>query len=139
MRILALESKEPNRPLATKHPALDDHLPSFCGRDVENFLTIGKVVDPNSEFPKIIFTPANPFARSCQATYLLSLVFSHIGDGSKDSSARHAETTYLDETLQAFSLFIIEQRNRRTLELLLRRIYDLYDVSVFDDVDRQVC
>jgi hypothetical protein len=70
------------------------------------------VADSYSEFPEIVFTPANSFARSCQATYLLSLVFSHIGDGSKDSSGRHAEARYLDETLQAFSLFIIEQSNR---------------------------
>jgi hypothetical protein len=44
--------------------------------------------------------------------YLLSLVFCHIGDGSKTPAARLAEAKYLDKTLQALSLYIIEQSNR---------------------------
>jgi hypothetical protein len=111
-RVLALESLHPNRPFGIQQPTLEDHLPSFCGRDVENFLPVGRLEDTGGEFPEIIFTPANAYARTCQATFLLNRVLDHIGHGIKDAAAQRAQMSYFDKTVQAFALFIIEQSNR---------------------------
>lgn len=111
IRLLALESLEPHRPFAIQHPTLEDHLPSFCGRDAGSSLPVGRMSDPCTQLSDIALTPANAYARSCQATYLLSRVFQHIGDNTKDSRARHEEATFLDKHLQRLSLSIIDQAN----------------------------
>ncbi|KAL3420048.1 fungal specific transcription factor [Phlyctema vagabunda] len=116
-RVLSVPIVDPERPFGTRDPSLYDLLPSFRGRDAEMALQLGResesLFDSKSmnSAPKLEFPKANSFARSAQATYLLSRVFNHV-KGDLLPEARQAEVIYLDTALQAFTASVSEQANR---------------------------
>ncbi|RDW83042.1 hypothetical protein BP5796_04533 [Coleophoma crateriformis] len=109
-RVLALgtiQSGLPGRPFACRDPLLSDHLPSFYGRDLGVELPVG--VSNNSALPT--FKPSNPFARTAQATYILSLVLSHITNDYDGCESHSMQVVYLDNMIQAFAFSALEQGN----------------------------
>jgi hypothetical protein len=101
---------ESNRPFACRDPLLTDRLPSF-GRDFGETQQLGTTMKDDSGFPALIFETTNPYARSAQATYIISLVFSHINKQHHDAKSRNADVEYLDKMLQGFALSTIIQAN----------------------------
>lgn len=108
---MALETISSERPFACRQPLLSDHLPSFYGRDLE-VNPLGASTPSQSTFPTLTFLPVNPYARSAQATYILSLAISHITSYHRDNEAQQADVVYLDKIIQAFAMSALEQGNR---------------------------
>lgn len=56
----------------------------------------------------------NAYARTAQATYLLSLVLTHISSGEREATAQQAQVAYLHDLLQKMVFSTIGQDNEET-------------------------
>ncbi|KAH6892535.1 hypothetical protein B0T10DRAFT_295217 [Thelonectria olida] len=70
---------------------------------------------------------ASPFARTCQASHILSRVLRHINDREADDEFRYQEATQLHRTLQALSTTIVNESS----ELLDKMNDSMADLPLF--------
>ena len=112
-RVIAAECGHDGLAFASPAPALDNILPVIfqdnkVSHRVSDDLILPDMIDEGQ--PGLFdreFTKLGHFGSTIQATYLSSLVTSHITSGSDDSVAREAGTRNLDTALNSFTSTLI--------------------------------
>jgi hypothetical protein len=99
-------------PFASQAPTLDDLLPlvpngNETSYPVSTDLVVPDMIGSGTELFNREFTRLGTFGSTIQATYLSSLLNSHITNTSKDYASKDADARRLEAALQSFGCTLI--------------------------------
>ncbi|KKA17919.1 hypothetical protein T310_8139 [Rasamsonia emersonii CBS 393.64] len=101
-----------NRPFACDDAKPDDLLPM----DEDSWEKGEPIVIQPLAVSTCTEVPASPFARTCQASHLLSRILRHINEKHEDATFRYREAIQLHRTINAFNLAVSYEFDKITGE-----------------------
>jgi hypothetical protein len=118
-RLLAMKDLDHGLIFATPHPTLNDYLPSNQNTlltDIPGPRLLGVAVQGISELADISFPDVAAYPAMVQACYLLGRVLNYIRSNTLSPEQKEKESSFLDQTIQAFARSLLRQAAGSTLQ-----------------------